>query len=105
MLEITKLFPLFAALGCAVCAETVEVVEPVVCCVFVAVVAVVVVVVVGDVALAITVFGLKPGGKYSTPFGHDLACATVRLATGKSALVPVAVVRLSDEIFTFRSTA
>ena len=50
-------------------------IELVVCCVVV-----VVVVVVEEAADAIAVFGLKPTGKYSTPLGHDKACATGRLA-------------------------
>ncbi len=102
MLEITRLFPLLAALGCAVCALTVELVEPVVCCVFVVAVAVVVV---DDVVVAIALFGLKPAGKYSTDEVHDSGDATGKLATGKSALPPVAVGRLSNVVFVFFNTA
>ena len=82
MLEIIRLFPLLAALGCAVCAETVvpvEVVEPVLCCVLV------VVVVVVEEADAIALLALNPAGKYSVPDVHDSGEATVRLVYVKSA--------------------
>ena len=84
----------------------VEVVELVVCCVLVVVVVVVeeaaVVFVVAD---AIAVFASNTEAKYNTPFVHDNDCATVRLATGKSALPPVAVVRFRDVVFVFFNTA
>ena len=99
MLLTISLFPLLAALGCAVCAETVDVVVDAAACVVADVVVVVV------LAEAIAIFASNPEAKYNVPFTHDKACATGRLATGKSALPPVAVVRLSDVIFVFLNTA
>ena len=85
MLEITRLFPLLAALGCAVCALTVDVpvelVELVGCCVLAVVVVVVVAVVVVDaVVVAIALFASNPLAKYNVPFVHDNGCAVGRLA-------------------------